>query len=168
MIVIFPNQFFFSQKCSIIFFQLDLEKPSIRSLGFTASYSLFYKYFITMLLYCMFVFAYMNIIIILIYCTYIFMALTSQQMNIKHRGIGGFFWLNEWKSVYLPEEESPSLQKKLNYLLMTILGCQVKGGHSLLITFIQKSCVFHVSDKSLTSIDAPIALQDAQKLMHRN
>lgn len=89
-------------------------------------------------------------------------SLTSQQMNIKHKGIR-FFWLNEWRSVYLPEEESSSLQKKLHYLLMTILGCQMKGGHSLLITFIQKSCVFHISYKSLTSIDAPIALQDTQR-----
>lgn len=116
-----------------------------------------------MLLHCIFIFVYINILNIFIYCIYIYIVLTFQQMDIKCRVIV-LFCLNEWKSVYLPEKKGPSLQKKLNYLLMTILGCQMKGSHTLLITFIQKSCVFHISYKSLTCIDAPIALKDK----HRN
>lgn len=96
------------------------------------------------------------ILFIIIYCIYIVLA--SQLLEIKCKVI--VLYLNEQKSEHLPEEKGPSLQKKLNYLLMTILGCQMKGSHSLLITFIQKSCVFHISYKSLTCIDASIALKD--------
>lgn len=82
----------------------------------------------------------------------------------KKSKVIALFYFNEWKPEHIPEKKGPSFQKKLNDLLMTILSCQMKGSHSLLITFIQKPCVFHIPYKSLACVDAAIALKDK----HRN